>query len=364
VLPDTGLPLFAPEPLHSDYSLPVLPGYSQPEKIRPKAPAGMRRTLAYSSLAVLAAASVVVTGLAMAPRTPPPPSGAAEAYLEDREPERGFEAEAAPEPTQLSILGTELTAALAAAAWPDPLLPGEPDPELEAAFQEAASGCTPEPSGVRSCILAPGDMSKTAAVVGDASAAAWVPALRRSLEPQGWRVLSLAHLDCPLPLQAAAVPAADECALHAQAVAQVVADAAPGLVLVSNSRPAGVEGEWEQGLRVLHEQWLAPAGQVIALGQVPQVEDALACREAGRAPGDCTATLDPDWTGASAAERAAAQDSAAAFVDPSSWFCDTAGRCPSFAGGVPVQQDGALTPAYAARLGPVLGEAVLTILNG
>lgn len=387
VLPDAGLPLFAPLTEPDDYPqtepdvenepdeyietepdedlAPVQTEYAQPAKFKPRAPAGMRQKLAYSSLAVLAAASVVVTGLAMAPRTPPPPSGAAEAYLEGRATEPEPEPETVPEPSRLSLLETEITAALAATAWPSPLLPGEADPELEEAFQEAAAGCTAEPAGVRSCSLAPGDMSRTAAVVGDASAAAWVPALRRSLEPQGWRVLSLAHLDCPLPLQAAAADSAgDECALHAGAVAQAIAEAAPGLVLVSNTRPAGAGADWQEGLRVLHEQWLAPAGMVIALGPVPQVEDALACQEAGLAPADCAVTLDPAWNEATAAERKTAAAAAAAFLDPAAWFCASDGRCPAFAGGAPVQQDGALTPAFAARLDPVLGEAVLTILNG
>ncbi|MER2136113.1 MAG: SGNH hydrolase domain-containing protein [Arthrobacter sp.] len=363
MLPEAGPPLYAPVP--EPYPGPVENGYTEPEKIRPKAPAGMRQKIAYSSLAVLAAASVVVTGLAMAPRTPPPPSGAAEAYLENREQEPGSEPEATPEPTLLSILETELTAALAATAWPGPLEAGEADPELEAVLDEASTGCTAEPSGARSCSLPPGDMSRTAAVVGDASAAGWVPALRRYLEPKGWRVLSLAQLDCSLPLQAAAAASAgDECALHAEAVARVIADDAPGLVFVSNTRPTDSEGQWEEGLRVLYGQWLSPAGQVIALGPVPQVQDAIACQEAGRAPADCTVTLDPAWIEASAGERSAAEAAAAAFLDPAAWFCAPDGRCPAFAGGRPMQQDGALTPAYAARLGPVLGEAVLTILAG
>ncbi len=381
VLPDAGLPFFAPltepdeptvtepdeygQPVRDEYSEPAHNEYTQPAKFKPKAPAGMRQKLAYSALAVLAAASVVVTGLAMAPRTPPPPSGAAEAYLEDRETAPEPEPETIPEPSLLSLLETEISAALAAADWPGPLLPGEADPELEAVFQEAADGCKAEPAGVRSCSLAPGDMSRTAAVVGDASAAAWVPALRRSLEPQGWRVLSLAHLDCPLPLQAAAGAwAGDECALHAKAVAQAITEAAPGLVLVSNTAPAGAGAAWQDGLRILHEQWLAPAGQVIALGPVPPVEDALACQEAGLAPVDCIVALDPEWTEATAAERSTAEAAAAAFLDPTAWLCAPDGRCPAFAGGAPVQQDGVLSPAFAARLDPVLGEAVLTILNG
>lgn len=364
MLPETGLPLYAPLPELDEYAGPVENGYTQPEKIRPKAPARMRQKLAYSSLAVLAAASVVVTGLAMAPRTPPPPSGAAEAYLQDRGPAPDSEPEAAAEPSPLGILETEITAALAASAWPALLPAGEADPELETVLAEASTGCTAEPS-VRSCSLAPGDMSRTAAVVGDASAAAWVPALRRHLEPQGWRVLSLAHLDCSLPLQAAAAtPAADECALHADTVARAIADAAPGLVFVSNTRPADSEGQWEEGLRVLHGQWLAPAGKVVALGPVPQVQDALACQEAGRAPANCTVTLDQAWDEASRAERGAAEAAAAVFLDPAAWFCASDGRCPAFAGETPMQQDGALTPAFTARLDPVLGEAVLTILNG
>ena len=114
---------------------------------------------------------------------------------------------------------------------------------------------------------------------------------------------------------------------------------------------------------MLHGQWLAPAGQVIALGPMPQVQDATACRDGGRLPADCTVSLDQAWNAANAAERNAAEAAAAVFLDTAAWFCVPDGRCPAFAGQTPTQQDGAVTPAYAARLDQVLGEAVLSILK-
>lgn len=369
-LPVTGLPLYAglpepelyPEPEPELYSEPEprQTTYTQPGKFRPKAPGGMRRRLAYTSLAVLAAASVVVTGLAMTPRTPPPPSGAAEEYLQNRGPEAESTAEAPFEPTLLSSLETELAAALAAPDWPGSLVAGQSDPDLEAVLEEASTACSADPSAVRSCSLAAGDTSRTAAVVGDASAAVWVPALRRTLEPRGWRVLSLAHLDCSLPFQAVA-STGGECAVHAETVAAAIAEAAPGLVFVSHYRPAAADDQWMEGLGVLHGSWLAPAARVLTLGSVPEVQDALACREDGRAPADCVVELGRG--DASESERSAAEAAGGVFLDPAAWFCLPDGRCPAFAGETPMQQGGALTPAYAARLEPLLGESVVSILG-
>lgn len=362
--PVAGLPLQQPDREQGAYSYPA--------QIKPKAPAGVRQKLAYSALAVLAAGSVVVTGLAMAPRNPPPPSDAAEAYLADIGADPGTEPAPVPDPDEHTVLGTEITAALAATAWPEPLLPGETDPERDAAVLEASAACA---EGARDCTLTPGNMAQTAVVVGDASAASWLPALREALEPQGWRVLSLAHLDCPLPLEAAAQPGpgTGTCAAHARSVVQAVAGAGPGMVFVSNTAPAGMAdaadtadtaGEWERGLGVLYGQWLAPAGRVLALGSVPQVQDALACRESGRTPAECAAAPDPAWNELNAAERSAAEAAGAVFLDPLPWFCAASGRCPAFVGEVPVQADGVLSPAYAARLEPVLSEAVRSALAG
>ena len=345
---------------------PAAPEYSYPSQAKPKAASMLRQKAAYASLAVLAAASVVVTGLAMAPRTPPPPSGAAEAYLADREQEPAAEPAPAAVPSPLEALAGDIEAALAAPGWPESLSAGEPGPDLEAALQEAGTACNPEDPQARDCSITPGDMSRTALVVGDTAAAEWVPALRQALEPQGWRVVSLAYAGCALPgVPALPVSLEDDCAVHAGAVARAVAEAAPGLVLTSNSYPdEPVDGTaWEEGLTVLHQEWLAPAGRVLALGPAPAVPDALACRDQGSTPEECVVSADPVRAGYKAAEQAAAERAGAGFIDPLAWFCGADGRCPAFVGEAAVRQDGVLGPAYAARLSPVFAEALLSLMS-
>lgn len=61
-----------------------------------------------------------------------------------------------------------------------------------------------------------------------------------------------------------------------------------------------------------------------------------------------------------AEKAAAAAVPGVRYVSTASWFCTPKRECPSFAGTTPIFVDGShITPAYSAKLAPVMGPALL-----
>ena len=74
-------------------------------------------------------------------------------------------------------------------------------------------------------------------------------------------------------------------------------------------------------------------------------------------PADCISGIPDDWRNFNdgMADRLAGMPTTT-YVDTSSWFCSSAGACPSFVGHTLVRRDAAghVVPAYAQRLAPLL----------
>ena len=330
-----------------------------------------REKAAYAGVALLAVAAVVVASLAFRPPTPPPASAEAEAFLRSSQANM---APSTPEPVApdaaLADLKAQIVAGVDAQEWPERLTPALEDLSGENFAKADAQGCAPATPNGKDCIIPAGDMSKTAVVVGDSMAIAWLPAIRAALEPAGWRVFSMTYAGCPL-LQAETGGSdptiVSACGPHKALVAESIANAQPGLVIMSNNygvefaqEPNDLFGEWGQALAGTYREWLAPAGAVVTLSAPPRAADPEVCATRFSKPSDCLESIPERWATYAATDQRIAEQNGSRYIATRDWFCDDAGRCPLVIGDTVVRRDAThITSAYAEKVAPLLQPALL-----
>ncbi|MBX7268690.1 acyltransferase [Micromonospora sp. Llam7] len=271
--------------------------------------------------------------------------------------------------TSQDELTVALRTALAATEWPV-LTP--PAGELGRLGLAEKNGCRPEPEG-DDCGLRPRPR-KLAFVVGDSIGTAWLPMVRQVLEPAGWSVSNLTYPGCPF-LAAETVSPVDSitraCPGHRSAIRRLVKDFRPELVIVGNAYhqrfvAAGGEPsltEWESGVRLVREEWLASAGKVVALQPPPVGLDPKTCITRLAAPGDCVSTLADRHLAYAEVDRRVWSAPGSWHVGTTDWFC-VSGQCPIFAGGVIVRLDGNhVTAEYARKLAPLFRDALVPVIG-
>ncbi|MGY1745261.1 acyltransferase family protein [Blastococcus sp. SYSU D00695] len=341
--------------------------------LRPGAPPSPRRRRANRWVAVAAAsalAAVLVAGQA---------TGAGWPW--ERTADAGTPA-AAPAPAGPD-LDSEITEALAADAWPQlqPSLDELGDRAWAPEWIEDDCLNVLDDADVARCRYGDPEARRTAVVLGDSIAISWMPGIRGALEDAGWAVQSLTSGQCPqVPVRvraATGIPGfADSCAEHQQWAMEQVQRLQPDLVVVSaagNSArrlESGATGdaalaEWRAGYADMLTGLDAATDRVVVLGPPPEGADLQECATRFNTPRDCVSSPQPGYDDLVRAEREAVEGFSgerltAGYVDVSPWFCDPAGRCPSFVGTTPVFADGGHPAgAYTRRLAPLLARAVL-----
>ncbi len=266
-------------------------------------------------------------------------------------------------------LQTALASALRTTSWP-PLNPPLLGLARRGAPEWIVDRCDNVNSGnLATCSYGSPAAPRLAVLVGDSMAISYLPGLRATLEPRGWRIQVLTRNQCPNPLSGFWRERPSElftsCDAHKQWMLEQVRRLRPDLVLASNSitfvdhqqgEPTGQArfDQWQAGLTDLLHQLVAVSGRVVVLGPPPRAGNLQSCVTRVSTPADCTEPITADWRSLRAAERAAARSADATYVDPESWFC-VDGRCPAVVGDTPVYTDGRhLTQAYAQRLAPQL----------
>jgi hypothetical protein len=210
-----------------------------------------------------------------------------------------------------------------------------------------------------------GEGSPVAVVVGDSVAVSWIPAVETALP--GWTVYGMGFANCPaFPIEVGSGGFEADCTAAQQTMKDFVSTVDADLVISSaaqssldrltsgHTRPAAAEA-WETAIA----DFVAgmPDREVVILGNPPAGTQPGECMAAGSTPQSCATDLGSLWEAKASAERAAAQDAGAAYVDPSPWMCTQDGRCPAYADGTPFRFDGAhLTHEASARLGGVLAD--------
>ncbi|GIG28896.1 acyltransferase family protein [Cellulomonas marina] len=216
---------------------------------------------------------------------------------------------------------------------------------------------------------------RTVVLIGDSHAQQWLPALDRSAQERGWRLVAWTKSACPVAeLDAWAGPlgrAYTECTTWRDETRARVAALDPDLVVVSQSDAvvgddvdndtwsertlaglAAIGVERERVLYVLDTPYRAQSVPD-CLGR--HLDDARACIQTVKG-----STPFGDRHGALAQALATG---GVATVDPTPWLC-TDVACPPVVGDVMTYRDSShVTATYSALLAPVLGEVVDTRLE-
>ncbi|WP_431728852.1 acyltransferase family protein [Verrucosispora sp. TAA-831] len=269
-------------------------------------------------------------------------------------------------------LSQQIEAALGASDWP--VLTPPPGELGTLGFTRGdGQGCAPSVPDGNDCTVTPRPR-RLAVVVGDSIGSAWLPLVRRVLEPDGWQVRDLTYAGCPFLASDTVSPTASitkACPGHRRAVRTVIENSRPDLVIVSNAyrqRFAETGGnpslaEWEQATRDAKQRWLAPASRVVALQPPPLGPDPKTCITRLSAPRDCVSTISAEYRSYAEADRRVWGAKGSWYVPTTDWFC-LSGRCPIFIGGVIVRRDGNhVTSDYARRLAPLFDDALTPVLG-
>ena len=147
-----------------------------------------------------------------------------------------------------------------------------------------------------------------------------------------------------------------------------IAQLKPDLVFISNTyrpilrdRPDVDDGaiRYAQGQLSIIKEFAPAVSSIYVLAPPPPGKALAECATTFSAPADCVSGIPDDWRRFNdAMAQGPDQCTRTSYVDTSSWFCTSDGRCPSFAGGTPVRRDaiGHIVPAYAQKLAPVLDQ--------
>ncbi|MBA8990090.1 peptidoglycan/LPS O-acetylase OafA/YrhL [Curtobacterium pusillum] len=261
-----------------------------------------------------------------------------------------------------AALRDDLATALEATEWPEKL--EAHDPELRGVRECGDRDHRPT---VRDCTFGSPDAAKTAVLVGDSIAGAWLEALVPLVEHSSeWRLLALPRNGCPfIALDLAHAPGRD-CARERAAVVAAVGSAHPELVIVSSRdsaeflAPDGVgtadDEQVAEAAATMHRRVGAHADQVVVLTAPPVGADLRTCRTTVGGPADC---VEPARSGSrdAALARAAHSNSTATSVVDTSQLVAVDGLTPAFAGNRAVREDTVhLTPAFSRSIGPALAE--------
>ena len=338
--------------LHTNWLLPHRP--IDPARARPV----FRRALVVGAGAVVLTATTVVA-LVVVPRGDDGGGALAAARAAAAESDR-----TAP----LTPLQQDLRAATLATEWPADLDPGfEQLPTYgdDVWPRGCISALEQSPEG---CSFGDPDATLKVTVMGDSYAAAWVPALRQDMVPQGWYVENLAFGVCPniTELTSFDTIAFTACTAHREWAIERILEDPPSLLVLSHSWRAGLVDE-ELDRRTAYTQGLAdvvrrlqPSGaRIVVLGAPPGAENLQTCPTALNGPDDClrgpAATFDDQM----ASEQAVAAETGVRAIDPEQWFCID-DLCPAVVGSTPVYFDGHhLTAEYARRIAPEVVTAIL-----
>lgn len=223
------------------------------------------------------------------------------------------------------------------------------------------------------CVTGDKASKTTVALVGDSTAAMWIPAFQQVAEQRHWRLETLTKGGCPM----LDVPIINpflrreftECNEWRDLVVDRLREELPQLIVLSLWRKYGDRYDFPAGVTSFDSAWLgsltrlvhklhAIGAKVLVLGPVPDphalvptclsghLDDAAAC-----APPRSTAVNDPGI----AAEAAATKAGDGHYADLTELFC-TSELCPVIVGNTVVFHDANhLTFEYAREMAPVMG---------
>lgn len=278
-------------------------------------------------------------------------------------------------PADADSLEIAIETALAAQEFPD-LSPSVDELGTESWIGKVnETGCADvSAETIAQCITGPKDAEKTAAVLGDSFAIAWMPGIRAALEPAGYRVQALTRGQCPavkVTVTKDGGAVFPECDEHRKWAVNTINDLKPDLVILAdadNTLDRLASGEaTEAGARAVGEgltttiaEIEASGSRVIVLAPPPEGKNLQECVTNFGSPSDCTRGVSPRWQLFHDASKVAATEAGAEYIDTLGWFCNAAKECPGFVKSIPVRTDTShLTIDYSTFLGPHIAQVLV-----
>ena len=266
----------------------------------------------------------------------------------------------------------DISDALKSSQWPADLSPALDD-IANAKPPEDSDDCGHTEAGNPNyCTYGSGE--KLAVVVGDSISITWLSGIREALVPLGYTVKGLTRAACPaveVKVTKDGVPNT-ECNTHHDWVPRRIAELKPDVVIASGNEglmkylESGAEDEkatqeWQAGAVAAYQSYAATGAKVVVLSPAPTGKNPQTCVKRTGGPSNCVSTIQPLWRSAAEAEKAAATQAGARYVDTQSWFCTAEGICPMFVGSTTMRRDTVhITPEYSKGLAPELADAVLS----
>ncbi len=224
------------------------------------------------------------------------------------------------------------------------------------------------------CITGTEGATRTAVVLGDSYAIAWMAGIRAALEPAGYSVQALTRGQCPAANVTVTKDGGEsfpECGEHREWALRTINEKKPDLVILAdadNTLDRLVSGSSEEAgteaIRTGMSSTIAAiegsGSRIVVLAPPPEGKNLQECVTNFGSPSDCTRGVSTRWQLFRDASKVAAETSGAEYIDTLQWFCSDAGDCPGFVDGIPVRTDTShLTIAYSTFLGPHIAAAII-----
>lgn len=331
------------------------------------------QSLKLTALSLLVLVTMLVTVPALLPKEAPQSVAAL--------PKPGATASAAA--STLSPTEQDVQKAIAASlnnpTWPESLEPSIDQPTSGMAMEMGASCLNPSnPADTQICTTGSG--AKLAMVVGDSVAASWAPAIRTALADKGYSTHTVTLSGCPFVQTDIEMPGKPDvtrkCNEARPLIAQQIAKLQPDIVFISSSEAdfnylrsgkRGTEASVEWSAAVAESVKLAQAAgsKVIILASNPEGKSVADCATRTSLPADCAGLVSGQWFLKADAEKVAAKNTGATFIDPRTWMCSMDDVCPMHIRGKLVRWDGVhLTEPFATIvLAPLLRESIETLVE-
>lgn len=262
--------------------------------------------------------------------------------------------------------------------WPEKLEPTLDQPGQGIA-QEMAAGCLNPANAADTLACTSGTGQKLAMVIGDSVAASWAPAVRNALSSDGYAMHTVAFSDCAFvqsELEISSKPdITKKCNAARPLIAQQMVELKPDIVFISSSESdfnylkSGKRGpdavaEWKAAVVGSIKLAQAAGASVVVLASNPQGKSVTSCATKTSSPADCADLVSAQWFLKAEAERNAATETGAIFVDPRAWMCSANDVCPMHIRGKLVRWDSVhLTEPFAATvLAPLLREEIASLI--
>jgi peptidoglycan/LPS O-acetylase OafA/YrhL len=340
----------------------------EPERRRLHLPTPGLNRLGYLGLAAAALAALLVTGAALQPANPPEQEAPSDLVAQAARNEAAAEGAASlmEQHGELLMYSANMT------EFPDfhPDVTGLTnwDGLLEGRF--CTSGVTL--GNVESCTYGDDDSERSAVVIGDSFALAWMPGLRVALPSPAWQITQFTLPSCPwygadfLDYDGQPNPI---CRDHNEEALELAASMQPDLVILAASSGLPALASGATGADYIAEIEAAGSARIVALKRraaavvilspPPPGASLAECVTRLTTPADCVTTnVDKALPDTQLNEKLALAENATA-VNVIPWFC-VLGRCPGIVGNLAVYTDGVhLTPDYAEFLAPLLRLALM-----